>query len=160
EVGFDLEEPVTITFGDEPLGDALRTLIRGSGVWGVFAERQNGILCITTDKASQQRIKAHLPEWMQAFFGRGLVASLDDDHQVAKIAVGDPLTDELLARFATLPHLRELDISGTAKLTAEGLGHLADLTGLEKLSLSGLGDKGGRTFGDTTLKQVVQLKSL
>jgi internalin A len=69
------------------------------------------------------------------------------------------LTDALLARVCALPHLRDLNIGSTTKVTAVGLVHLADLTRLEKLTLSSL-SHAGEGLGDVALKNIVGLKSL
>jgi hypothetical protein len=107
----------------------------------------------------QEEIKRHLPEWLAPHFNRGLLASLDQDHNVVTISVGEILSDELLGKLKTLPKLRELDIGGAKQITVEGLQHLAELTSLRKLTLSSLRheDKG---LGDAALAHIAGLKSL
>ncbi len=108
--------------------------------------------------AKQQEIKRRLPEWLAPYSSRGLVASLDDDDQVASISVGAILSDELLSKFKTLPRLRELHTGG-GNLTPLGLKQLAELTSLQKITLYGLRHD-GQGLGDTALANIVGLKSL
>ncbi len=155
----DLEEPVTVAFKDEPLSSALGLLIDWNSHPGVFRELRGGALSLSTIEAKQERTEQALPDWLKPPYNHGLLANIDDDNQVFSIYASGALTDELLARFKTLPKLRELDIGYTKTITAAGLAHLAQLTALEKLTLSSLSAAGER-LGDEALKHIVGLKSL
>ncbi|MFM9960869.1 MAG: hypothetical protein ACKV2Q_06550 [Planctomycetaceae bacterium] len=155
----DLEEPVTVAFKDEPLSSALGRLIEWNLHPGVFRELRGGALSLSTIEAMQERTAKALPDWLKPLYNNGLHANLDDDNQVFSITAGGALTDELLARFKTLPKLRELNLDSPKKITAAGLAHLAQLTALEKLTLSSINTT-EEQLGDEALKHIVGLKSL
>ncbi len=159
EAKLDLNAPVTVTITDEPLGDALTQLIDWWAHPGVFRELRDGAVFLTTLSAAQERTARVLPDWLKPVYNQGLLVTLGDDDQIVAVTAGDALTDELFARFKSLPKLRELEIGSTTKITAAGLAHLAELTGLEKLSLSSL-NQTGEGLGDEALQHVVGLKSL
>ncbi len=160
---FDLEKPVTVAIDDEPLGEALLQLIPFDPQNGVIRTLRGGKLVLTTITAyvrhDRETTLSVLPEWLKPVYGKGLLVTLGDDNQIGTVTAGDGLTDELLAQLKTLPKLRELNIGGTTKITAAGLAHLAELTGLEKLTLSSVNES-GEPLGDVALRHVAGLKSL
>ncbi len=155
----DLDEPVTVAFRDVPLSQALGLLIDWNFHPGVFRELRGGALSLSTLEAMQERTAQALPDWLKPLYNRGLLANLDDDNHVISISASGALTDELLARLKTLPKLRELNLGHPTKITAAGLAHLAQLTALEKLTLSSINTTEER-LGDEALKHIVGLKSL
>jgi beta-lactamase regulating signal transducer with metallopeptidase domain len=110
-------------------------------------------------KASMTEIERHLPDWLKVHYNRGLLASLDDDHNVVSITAGEVMSDELLGKLRTLPKLRELDIETTRRITPVGLKHLAELSSLQKLMVYRLSHNGAG-LGDTVVQNVVGLQSL
>jgi hypothetical protein len=159
EVGLDVEKPVTVTIKDEPLGEALGSLINWEKHQGALRAIRSGKLVITTLQAYQAEIERHLPEWLKAHYNRGLLASLDDDHNVVSITAGEVMSDELLGKLKTLPKLRELDIETTRLITPAGLKSLAELSSLQKLTVYSLSHK-GKGLGDTVIENIVGLNSL
>lgn len=151
ETGLDLDRPVSITFEDLPLAAALGRLIQWQAYPGALRHVRRGKLVLTTLAALQARTTAHLPEWMQPLYSHGLVATLDDNDDVATVATGEILTDELLEKLAGLPKLKELNLEYTQKITAGGLARLRNLHSLEKLSFHS-GDKAGEGVGDDLIR--------
>jgi len=109
--------------------------------------------------AAEAEIERHLPDWLRVHHNRGLLANLDDDRNVVSLTTGEVMSDELLGKLKTLPKLRELDIGTTKLITPAGLKHLAELSSLQKLSLSSL-NHDGKGLGDTAIEHIVGLKSL
>ena len=159
ETKLDLNALVTATITDEPLSDALLRLMDWNEYQGVYRELRGGALFVTTVQAAQERTERVLPDWLKPVYNQGLLVTLVDDNQIASVTAGEAMTDELLARLKTLPKLRELSIGGTTKITAAGLTHLAELTALEKLTLSSINNT-GEGLGDAALQHIVGLKSL
>jgi hypothetical protein len=159
QVDLDLDQRVTVTIKDKPLGEALGELIHWPQHLGAMREIRGGKLVITTLQAYQDRIQRHLPPWLKPLYNRGLVAQLDNDRNVVSITAGEVVTDELVAQFKTLPKLRELHVETTKTLTPAGLAHLAALPALEKLSLCSLSHD-GEGLGDAAIERIVGLTSL
>jgi hypothetical protein len=159
EADLDLDQRITVTIKDKPLADALGDLINWYQHPGAMRELRGGKLVITTLQAHQAYTQRHLPEWLKPVYNRGLLAKLDDDHNVVSITAGEVVTDALLAKFKTLPKLRELHVETTKALTPAGLAHLAELSSLEKLSLYNL-SYDGQWLGDAAIGQIVGLRSL
>ena len=109
--------------------------------------------------ADDEHIVRHLPDWLQPHYNHGLLATLDADDDVVSITTGDVVTDDMVAKFELLPKLRELHIANTTRLTAAGLAHLARLSSLENLHLSGL-NHAGNWLGDVAIEHIVGLPSL
>jgi beta-lactamase regulating signal transducer with metallopeptidase domain len=112
-----------------------------------------------TPPATPKDIERHLPDWLKVHYNRGLLAGLDDDHNVVSITAGEVMTDELLGKLKTLPKLRELHIETTKRITPAGLKNLAELSSLRKLTVYSL-SQNGTGLGDTVIENVVGLKSL
>ena len=110
-------------------------------------------------EARQPRMVAHLPEWLKPLHGHGLLATLDDNDEVATLTTSGIVNDDLLSRLKTLPKLRELHIEYTNSVTPAGLAHLGELKSLEKLSLSAANADGPR-LGDAAIRSVVGLPAL
>jgi Leucine-rich repeat (LRR) protein len=159
KVGLDVDQPVTTTIKDEPLADALSELIDWSGHFGAFREVRGQKLIITTLQARQELIARHLPEWLRPHYNRGLLATLDDQHQIVSITAGEAVDDELLARIKTLLKLRELSIATTNRLTPAGLDALKSMASLEKLSVSSMRYEDD-WLGDAIIERIVGLKVL
>jgi beta-lactamase regulating signal transducer with metallopeptidase domain len=159
EVGLDVEKPVTMTIKDEPLDEALGTLINWEKYPGALRMIRSGKLIITTLQAYQAEIERHLPKWLKVHYNHGLVASLDDDHNVVSITAGEAMSDQLLGKLKTLPKLRELHIETTKLITPAGLKGLAELPSLQKLTVFSLSHD-GKGLGDTILQSIVGLESL
>lgn len=106
---------------------------------------------------SQEQVLAALPDWLRPFHNNGLLATVDRQSNVIGLTGGEVLADQLLTRLKDLPKLRELDLS-SPRITAEGLAHLADLSALEKLTLSL--HEPDPPLGDTALKSISKLTSL
>ena len=107
--------------------------------------------------AKQKRIQEQLPDWLKPLYNRGLLAKVDDAGNVVSITAGSVVTDELLAQLARLPQLRDLEIGSATELTEAGLAHLANMSALEKFSLTSLE---GRALGDEAIRAVRRLKRL
>jgi hypothetical protein len=159
QVQLDVAESVTITIEDKPLAEALAALAPWEKLFGTVWRIRDGKLVITTLRAERDRYVRRLPEWLRPYYGHGVVASLDDEDNVVSIAVGQIVSDDLLAKFKILPKLRELHISTTNQLTPAGLKHLSELPELEKLTLYALGSE-KHWLGDTAIECVLGLKSL
>src|SRR5439155_5214877 len=114
----------------------LGSLINWEKHQGTLRAIRSGKLVITTLQAYQAEIERHLPEWLKVHYNGGLLASLDDDHNVVSITAGEVMSDELLGKLKTLPKLRELDIETTKLITPAGLKSLAELSSLRKLTAS------------------------
>jgi hypothetical protein len=96
---------------------------------------------------------------MKPLYNKGLLATLDDNDEVATVTAGAVVTDELLAKLRTLPKLRELHIETTKGITPAGLAHLAKVSRLEKLSLYAVNTE-GPDLGDDVIRNLVGLESL
>lgn len=156
---FDLEEPVSVKFENVPLARAISQLIDWNGHPGILREVRRAKLVFTTLEAWQARIAERLPEWMKPLYNQGLLATLDDNDDVVTVTASVVVTDELLAKFKTLPQLRELHIEVTKGITPAGLAHLAKLPRLEKLSLYSV-NADGPGLGDDAIRSLVGLESL
>jgi len=106
-----------------------------------------------------ERTTQRLPEWMKPLHNHGLLATLDDDGEVASVTTSRIMDDELLAKLKTLPRLRELHIEVTKGITSAGLAQLAELRLLEKLSLYQI-NTDGPGLGDTAIRSVAGLPAL
>jgi hypothetical protein len=159
KVGLDVEQPVTVTIKDEPLGEALGVLINWRKHRGVLREPRGEKLLISTLQAYQANIERHLPQWLKIHYNNGLLARLDDDGNVVSLTTGEVMSDELLGKLKTLPKLRELDVGPTKLITPAGLQHLAGLSSLQKLSVYNL-NHDGKGLGDAAMQHLVGLKSL
>ena len=58
--------------------------------------------------------------------------------RIAGLGAGGLMTDEVMARLASLDHVTALELGGSRQLTDEGLRHLARMPQLERLCLSGV----------------------
>jgi hypothetical protein len=157
--GLDLDQPVTIAIADETLQDAIGRLIDGKAHPDVYRQVRGDVLTLSTLRAAQEQTRRHLPEWLKPLHGRGLIATVDEAGDVTALTCGDVMTDELLARLATLPKLRELELGATNKLTEAGIARLRDLPALEALRLSGVvaGEIG---LGDAAIRAASRVPSL
>ncbi|MFN0128482.1 MAG: biopolymer transporter ExbD, partial [Verrucomicrobiales bacterium] len=158
-VELDLQKPVTVRLENVPLQRALGHVINWENHPGVMREVRGGKLVLTTLEAWQQRIAERLPEWMKPFYNQGLLATLDDNDNVVSVTTSSIVTDELLAKFATLAQLKELQIEVTNGITIAGLAHLGKMAHLEKLSLYSVNSE-GTALGDEAIRSVVGLASL
>jgi beta-lactamase regulating signal transducer with metallopeptidase domain/NADPH-dependent 7-cyano-7-deazaguanine reductase QueF-like protein len=159
KVDLDVDEPVTATIKDEPLVDALGTLIDWEAHLGAFRELRGRKLIITTLAERQESIARHLPDWLQPAYNRGLLATLDDDNQIVSITAGEAIDDELMGRIKTLPKLRELTIETTKRLSPKGLDALSAMASLEKLSFYSM-QYDGEWLGDAIIERIAGLKTL
>ena len=158
----DLNAPVTIKIVDEQLWTAITQLIELNDdidLQQIIASRPGSRkLFLTTLNGFVKRNLDDSPDWMKPSDITGLHPSIDDDGQVVSV-IATTLTDDLLKRLTELPKLRELDISGETKLTAEGLVHFADFPVLEDISISGSANLEAG-IADEIVKQIVRVKSL
>ena len=159
---FDLNAPVTIKIVDEQLWTAITQLIELNDeidLQSIIASRPGSRkLFLTTLNGYTKHNISNRPDWMKLSNATGLHPTIDDDGQVVSV-MATSLTDELLQRLTTLPKLREMDISGETKLTADGLVHFADFAVLEQLSISGSTNLEAGV-ADEIVKQIVRVKSL
>jgi hypothetical protein len=58
------------------------------------------------------------------------------ERRITALDAGGLMTDDVLARVATLPHVTALTLGGSRQLTDDGLRHLAEMPQLEHLDLS------------------------
>jgi len=158
-VDLDLDEAVSASFERLPLAKTLGRLIDWQSHFDLMNELRHGKLVLTTLTACQARTAAHLPDWLKPLYTYGLVARVDDDGEVVELSTGNVMNDQLLARLAALPKLRELHIEVTKGITPEGLAHLGELKSLVKLSLSTVNEAGPR-LGDAAIRSVVSLPAL
>jgi hypothetical protein len=159
KAGLDLDKPISTRLENVPLARAIGHLIDWNAHPEILREVRRGKLVLTTLEAWQARIAAKLPEWMKPLYNRGLLATLDDNDDVVTVTAGEVVTDELLAKFKTLPKLRELDIAVTKGITSAGLAHLGKMSRLEKLSLYQI-NTGGAGLGDDAIRGIAGLESL
>jgi hypothetical protein len=118
-----------------------------------------GIQRLRGEDPPEAQIEHHLPDWLKVHHNGGLLASLDDDHNVVSITAGEVMSDELLGKLKTLAKLRELHIGSTRLITPAGLKNLAELSSLQKLTMFSL-SQNGTGLGDAVMQNVVGLKSL
>lgn len=159
KAGLDLEKPVSAQFENVPLAKAIGRLIDWNAHPGIFHEVRRGKLVFTTLEAWQARIAERLPEWMKPLYNRGLLATLGENDDVVTVTTGGIVTDELLAKFKTLPQLRELHVEVTKGITPAGLAHLAKMPRLEKVFLYSV-NTDGPGLGDDAIHGLVGLESL
>jgi hypothetical protein len=160
--GLDSGAAVTLTLVDESFEQAmarLTQLLNQGRFTGAFWEIREDRLVISTIVAKQQRILEQLPDWLQQVYNRGLLAEVDEVGNVVSVTAGSVVTDEILAKLATLPRLRELHIETTNEVTAAGLAHLGKMAALEKLSLYSVNVE-GEGLGDAAIGSVAGLKWL
>ncbi len=157
--GLDLEKPVSLSFQNVPLSKALGQLIDWQWHFRVIHKVHRGKLQFTTLDAWQARIVQRLPEWIKPLYNRGLLATLDDNDEVATLTTGSVMSDDLLGRLKTLPKLRELHIEATQGITPAGLAHLGELRTLGKLTLYEVNAEGPR-MGDVAIRSLVGLPAL
>jgi Leucine rich repeat len=100
-----------------------------------------------------------LPDWLRQLYGNGLVARLDEDHQVIEISTDGRADDDFLAKLKTLPRLRELYVGTTERITPAGIARLAELPTLEKLRLYEL-KHNGVGLGNEALRALAGNRSL
>jgi hypothetical protein len=159
--GFDLDEPASCEFVDEPLQFAIGRIIdwQANLQAGICRVPRAGVVVLTTLQSIDQRTLRQLPEWLKPLHGHGLLASVDEAGDVSTLTVGTILTDDLLARLDSLPKLREVTFQLTKSTTPAELVALSKLKRLEKLGLHGseLTDAG---LGDEALKHASKLGSL
>jgi hypothetical protein len=142
----DLDEAQTVLaqdvgFGSWPmLLDAART---GAAAVPAFT------VDTSSNRASPQRQMSD-PEWDR------LIAEMKE-RRVTALDAGGLMTDDLLARVATLDHVTSLALGGSRQLTDEGMQHLARMPQLEHLDLSEY--PGGR-LTDRGLKVLRHLPNL
>lgn len=158
QANLDLDQPVDVEFENLILGEVLSELIDWQVHPGVFRDVRGGKLVLTTLAAERERVRNHIPDWLQPMLGNGMVARLDENNEVDELYFGNKLTDELLAKLTTLTRLRKLDIEVTGQLSAAGIKHLAELKGLQELNL--YGDLEADVPGDEILHQLTSLKQL
>jgi len=163
QLGFDVEQPVTLTIEQETFDGAFQKLLRWNRATGwqqVWHRFRRGVLTVTTYAADRQQTRQALPEWMRTFYDTGkITVSVDDDDHVRSLMVTNILTDDLLSHIATLPQLRYLEIHGKVACTPDGAAPLAGLSSLERLGLF-FGSQRGDDLADAILKSVAGLKSL
>ncbi|MEX0716449.1 MAG: M56 family metallopeptidase, partial [Planctomycetaceae bacterium] len=159
QVELDLDAPVTVKINDEPLTYALGTLIDWEKHRGAFREVRGDTLIITTMPARHEFVARHLPDWLKPHYNHGLLAKLDDDRNVISVTAGAVVDDELLARLATLPKLKELDIGTTTRLSLAGLAPLQKMSSLRKLSCFSLRHE-ETWLGDAIIERISTLRSL
>jgi beta-lactamase regulating signal transducer with metallopeptidase domain/protocatechuate 3,4-dioxygenase beta subunit len=104
-------------------------------------------------------VQDRLPDWLKPLQNHGLLATLDGDGEVVTVTASRVADDKLLGQLATLPKLRELHIEVTKGITAVGLGNLAKLKSLEKLSLYEVNVE-EQGMGDDVIRAVVDLPAL
>ncbi|MBS0264200.1 MAG: hypothetical protein JSS02_19845, partial [Planctomycetes bacterium] len=126
---------------------------------GMSREIVGNRLVITTYAARAEKIRRQLPAWLQPHYNNGLLANVSPQGEVETITAGQVVDDELLARIAGLPVLRELYIEYTANLTAAGLKSLREMRVLEKLTLHGI-RHAGQGLGDVAIRQLIGLPAL
>ena len=158
-VELDVDAPITASFTDESLGEALGRLIDWRDHLGAYRQFRAGRLVLTTIQAMQRRVASQLPDWLKPLYTHGLLATLDNDDQVESITTSSIATNELLEKLVTLPKLRELHIEVTKTLTPAGLKHLENVRTLETLSLYEV-DQDGNGLGDQAMQAIAGLQSL
>lgn len=159
KAGLALDKRVSVKFENVPLARAIGYLIDWNAHPTVLREVRRGRLVFTTLDVWQASIAASLPEWMTPFYNKGLLATLDDDDEVATVTVGSIVNDELMSNLKSLPKLRELSIDSTKKLTPAGLTHLGQMSRLEKLTLFQI-NADGVGLGDDAIRSLTGLESL
>ena len=83
----------------------------------------------TTENRIAPRRQLHADEW-------DTLIAMMRDRRITALDAGGLMTDEVLARVASLEHVTELSLGGSRQLTDEGLLHLAKMPQLERLDLS------------------------
>lgn len=152
------ETPVTVEVDKLPLEAALRRIIVALYNAPLGYEVQDGKLHISSSPAIRKRQAQHLPDWLLPLQDNGLLATMDEDHNVIRVSVGEHATNDFLAKLKTLKKLRSLNISTSKSISPGGLAHLADLPQLEDLSLYHINIDD--LLGDEALKVAARIKSL
>ncbi len=169
--GVKTNAPVTVDFKDEPLTDAVVSILNSKGVRTpypmLYREMRGEKLFVSSIqahevRAQQERARTlqNLPDWLKPLSTNGVVAKLDDDRNVISISAGKKADDDLLAKLKTLPKLRELDLEITTLLTPAGLAQLAESPALETLHLYLLNGASNEALGDAALQAASRIKSL
>ena len=159
QVEIDLQQPITLSIENLPFNRAIGQVIDQRNHMGAMHEVRGDTLVLTTLTAWQNRIAERLPEWMKPHYNHGLLATLDDKNDVVSVTASSIVTDELLAKFATLSQLQELNIEMTKELTATGLAQLGKMPRLEKLNLYNVNTE-GTGLGDDAIRGVSGSASL
>ena len=158
QAGLSLDKRVSTKLEEVPLARAIGYLIDSNAHPTVLCEVRRGRLVFTTLAVWQASIAATLPEWMKPLYNKGLLATLDDEDQVATVTAGSLVTDDLLSKLASLPKLRELNLDSTKDITPAGLVHLGQMSRLEKLTLFQVNIDGG--LGDDILRSIAGHQTL
>lgn len=158
EAELNVLQEVDASFEDLPLHEALGELIDWYKYRTVYPEIRGRKLLLSTLPAREERARKHLPDWLKPLFRNGMSARLDENNEVEELYFGDAITDELLAKLKTLPHLRKLNIEVTTQLTPAGLAHLGELDNLHRLEVYTVNKDEG--LGDAILKSIAGVKHL
>ena len=154
-----LEDKITVSFDKITLVDALAMIIDWEAYPAVFREIKGDKLVLTTLRARQELIESQLPEWLKQHYNKGLLARLDDDGRVISVTASQIIDDALFEKFASLKHLKKLNIEYTDKLTSSGLAYLRQMKDLEELTVSKV-NTSGLGLGDAVIQNAIGLKSL
>jgi beta-lactamase regulating signal transducer with metallopeptidase domain/Leucine-rich repeat (LRR) protein len=151
---------VTATIQDEPLDSAVTTILdRLPWDHFIFHSFNGEKLLVSGGRIAEDRTIRALPDWLRQLYGNGLVARLDEDHQVIEISTDGRADDDFLAKLKTLPRLRELYVGTTERITPAGIARLAELPTLEKLRLYEL-KHNGVGLGNEALRALAGNRSL
>lgn len=132
--GLKPDELVTVEVADETFAQVITEVLNPDQYRDVIYEIHGNKVHLTSLAAKTARDKEHRPEWAAPM--RGLHTYTDPDGEVIRAYLsGEEVTDEVMARLATLPRLRELEMNDADRLTAKGIAALANLPSLEVLEL-------------------------
>lgn len=160
ETGLDPNESVSVSVENVPLTEALSQVVHWRLFPGAMYRIHGDRLVVTTLNVWQARLKERLPDWLKPLQNNGLLAGLDDENHVVSItASGEGVTDDLLEKIATLPHLRDVHLEVSTNLTRAGVAHLGLISNLNRLSLYNI-SADGSGLGDDAIRAVAGVPSL
>lgn len=159
QVDFDAERPVTLDVQGVPFKAALEKLIPWDDNPQIVREIRQGKLIVTTLEESLVRTASRLPEWMRPLQQKGLSVYLNEKDEVESVTLSGDVTEELLERVASLPHLTKLELSAAKLQSTSILKHLSGMPKLESFSAAQVTSQDVE-LGDDVIRSLLPVKSL
>lgn len=162
EAKLDLDRLQNVSIKDIELVSAVaQILMRQRRFSAIYQVQSHGnAILITTMKASKNRAKQKLPEWIHEFFDSPkLQLFIDKDGNVVSLTDYGMLNDEALAKFSGVSTLRGIRFEGAPQFTTNGLVHLSKLTNLERCSAR-FSSQSAHELGDAVIQAISANKTL